>query len=141
MMGDSEIRLGHDDAKPHLRLRVLGYAHPDRAEPHGLDPLKCEAVVAADQVKAAFPVQILVSDFLELRDYLEEINSGNGPNNTFSLAGGLLNIDFAPSRRGPVLCAVRVKSIEASHVRVEYMITLEPESISRSLQELSAISL
>ena len=139
MIDRYEIRLGHDETKPHLRLRVHGYAYPDRAEPDGLDLLRCDADVHADPVRAAFPLQIVVNDLLELRDYLAEINSGNGPQRAFSFAGGLLNIDFAPSRRGPVLCAVRVKSIEASHVRVEYLITLEPESITRSLQELGAV--
>lgn len=139
MIDGSEIRLGHDDDKPHLRLHVHGYAHPDRAEPDGFDLLRCEAQVRAEPVHANFAMQILVSDLHDLREYLLEINSGNGPQRAFAFAGGLLNIDFAPSRRGPVLCAVRVKSIEASHVRVEYLITLEPESITRTLNDLQPL--
>jgi hypothetical protein len=49
------------------------------------------------------------------------------------LAAGLLSLSFAPSKRGPVLCAVLLKTIDTSHVRLEFLITLEPEEISRTL--------
>jgi hypothetical protein len=55
------------------------------------------------------------------------------------MSGGLLNLSFAPSRRGPVLCAVLLKSIDASHVRLEFMITLEPEDISTALGALAGL--
>lgn len=133
------VRLGSDEAKPHLRIEIIGYEHPEVAEPHGLDLLKSRVHASAPPVHAAFELLIRIDELLELRGYLNEINSGNGPPATFSIAGGLLSLSFAPSRRGPVLCAVMLKSIDASHIRLEYLVTLEPEAITRALGEFSAL--
>jgi hypothetical protein len=132
-----EIRLGHDAEKPHLRLEVLDYVHPDRAEPEGLDLMQCRAGAYAEPVGATFDLTLRLDELFELREYLKEINSGNGPSRSFELAGGLLTLSFAPTRRGPVLCAVLLKRIDASHLRLEYLVTLEPESITRTLSQLS----
>jgi hypothetical protein len=133
------IRLGDDDQSAQVRVEIAGYEHPDVVEPHDMDLLSCRVRAIAPPVDAVFDLSIRVEEFLHLRAYLEQINSGNGPPATFGIAGGLLTLDFAPSRRGPVLCAVQLKSIEASHVRLEYLVTLEPESITRSLQELALL--
>ncbi|MBV8636578.1 MAG: hypothetical protein JO322_00705 [Candidatus Eremiobacteraeota bacterium] len=133
------LHLGENDGKPHVAIEVTGFEHPDTVEPHGMDLLTCTVHAVAPPVDAAFDVSMRVEEFSELRSYLAQINSGNGPAGTFSFAGGLFELSFAPSRRGPVLCAVRLKSIESSHVRVEYMVTLEPENISRALMDLSAL--
>ena len=133
------LYLGENEGKAHVRIEVTGFEHPDTVEPHGMDLLTCIVHAVAPPVDAPFDVSVRVEEFAELRDYLARINSGNGPAATFSLAGGLFELSFAPSRRGPVLCAVRLKSIESSHVRVEYMVTLEPENISRALMDLSAL--
>ncbi len=130
------VRLGHDDHKPHVRIDITGYRHPDVAEPYGLDLLDCRVVAFAEPVEGQFEYSLRVAELLELRAYLNDINSGNGPPGGFNMAGGLFNLSFAPSRRGPVLCAVNLKGIDASHVRLEYLVTLEPESITRSLAEL-----
>ncbi len=126
-------------AGAHLRIDIVGYEHPDVAEPQGLDLLDCRVHASAEPVVADFALSMRVMEFVELRGYLEEINSGNGPPATFSLAGGLLSLSFAPSRRGPVLCAVLLKSIDASHVRLEFMITLEPVEITRTLADLDRL--
>ena len=55
------------------------------------------------------------------------------------LARGLLTLSFAPSKRGPVLCGVLLKTIDASHVRLEFLITLEPQDISRTHFELTQL--
>ncbi|MEO9170255.1 MAG: hypothetical protein ABI282_00705 [Candidatus Baltobacteraceae bacterium] len=133
------VRFGHDDDKPHVRLEVVGFEHPEVAEPDGLDLLVCRVHAKAPPVAATFDVSLRVAELLDLREYLAEINSGNGPPMAFSIAGGLLNLSFAPSRRGPVLCAVQLKSIDASHVRLEYLVTLEPESIGRSIADLEQL--
>lgn len=137
-MADAEnfvLHLGRRDGA-HLRLSVIGYEHPDVAEPRGFDLLECRVGVHADPVEAQFVFSIRVMELVELRSYLEKINSGNGPPAAFALSGGLLNFSFAPSRRGPVLCAVMLKSIDVSHVRLEFMITMEPEDISAALASL-----
>lgn len=133
------LYLGENDSRPHVRIEVTGFEHPDTVEPHGMDLLRCVVHAVAPPVNAPFDVSMRVEEFTELRRYLAQINSGNGPSGAFSLAGGLFELSFAPSRRGPVLCAVRLKSIETSHVRVEYMVTLEPEDISRALMDLAAL--
>lgn len=133
------VRLGHDEGRPHLRLEVTGFQHPEIAEPDGLDLLVCRVHASAPPVTATFDVAVTVAELLDLRGYLAEINSGNGPAATFSMAGGLFSLSFAPSRRGPVLCAVFLKTIDASHVRLEYLVTLEPESITRSLADLATL--
>lgn len=133
------IRLGRGGEDPHLVLEVLDYEHPDTVEPAGLDLMKCRVTAAAQPVRASFDVSLRIAELFDLRSYLEEINSGNGPSQTFTFAGGLLSLAFAPSKRGPVLCAVLLKTIDASHVRLEYLITLEPESITRTLGQFNGL--
>ncbi len=132
------IRLG-DEPSAHVRIEVQGFAHPEVAEPDGMDLLACRVHAAAPPVAAVFPIAIRVEELEELRDYLASINSGNGPSGSFALAGGLFTLSFAPSRRGPILCAVQIKSIDATHLRLEYLVTLEPETITRALREIEAI--
>lgn len=134
-----DVRFGHEDHKPQVRLEISGFEHPEVAEPHGLDLLACRVHAIAPPVTAAFDVSLRVAELLDVREYLTTINSGNGPPMAFTLAGGLLNLSFAPSRRGPVLCAVQLKSIDASHVRLEYLVTLEPESITRTVGDLALL--
>lgn len=133
-----EIHLGAGNAA-NLRLEVLGYAHPDIAEPEGLDLVNVRAHASASPVEAAFDLDIAIYELRDLAEYLAQINSGNGPSRDVELAGGLLGLSFAPSRRGPVLCAVRHKSIDASHLRVEYLVTLEPSDITRCIAQLHAV--
>jgi hypothetical protein len=133
-----DVVLGRRDA-PHLRLEVLGFVHPEVAEPHGFDLLACRVRAHADPVQATFAFSLRVMELIELRAYLAEINSGNGPPAAFAMSGGLLNLSFAPSRRGPVLCAVLLKNIDVSHVRLEFMITMEPEDISEALAALEKV--
>lgn len=133
------VRFGDDERKPHVRLEVTGFMHPEVVEPDGLDLLLCRVHANASPVAATFDISVSVAELLDLRAYLAQINSGNGPPATFSMAGGLFSLSFAPSRRGPVLCAVFLKSIDASHVRLEYLVTLEPESITRSLADLTML--
>ncbi len=127
-----EIRIGPEDGA-HVTIAAGGYATPQVAAPHGLDVLECEARVLAGPVRGNFELRIRERDLRALQSYLSRINSGNGPQTSFSLGGGLFTLSFAPTRRGPVLCAVLVKSIEASHARLEFMITLEPRDISHAL--------
>ncbi len=133
-----DIRLGNAETA-HLRMEVVGYEHPEVAEPHGFDLLQCNAHASAAPVQATFAYSVRVIELLELRAYLAQINSGNGPPAAFAIAGGLLNLSFAPSRRGPVLCAVLLKNIDVSHVRLEFMIALEPPDISLALEDLSRL--
>jgi hypothetical protein len=137
-IGSFGLRLGRADAA-HVFVEVAGYEHPDVAEPQGFDLLDCRVHARAEPVDATFAYSVRVVELLELRAYLAEINAGSGPPATFAIAGGLLNLSFAPSRRGPVLCAVLLKSIEASHVRLEFMVTLEPEDISGALGALAKL--
>ena len=134
-----ELRFGHDDGRSSLVLSVLDYEHPDTAEPENLDLMRCRASARAAPVDAAFDLSIALWELLELARYLAEIHSGNGPSRSFALAGGLLTLSFAPTRRGPVLCGVLLKTIDASHVRLEYLITLEPEAITRTLSDFAAL--
>lgn len=136
-MTSHTIRIGEND--PHVEIQVAGYVHPEVAEPEGMDLLDCFVRAVAPPVNATFPVPIRVDELRALGGYLEQINSGNGPAGSFSLCGGLFDLSFAPSRRGPVLCAVGLKSIEASHVRLEFLVTLEPQEITRLLQDLAAL--
>ena len=136
-MTSHTIRIGERD--PHAEIQVAGYVHPEVAEPEGMDLLDCFVRAVAPPVDATFPVSIRVDELRALGNYLAEINSGNGPAGGFAFAGGLFEISFAPSRRGPVLCAVGLKSIEASHARLEYMITLEPQEITKLLHDLAAL--
>lgn len=134
-----EISIGPADRRPGLVIEVLGYEHPDTVEPADLDLMHCRLSAKADPVNAAFDMPIGLWELFELRDYLAEIDTGNGPSKSFMLAGGLLTLSFAPSKRGPVLCAVLLKTIDASHVRLEYLITLEPQDIARTQFQLSQL--
>lgn len=134
-----QISIGAADRQPRLAIEVLGYQHPDTVEPADLDLMHCRVSAQADPVNAAFDMTIGLWELFELRDYLAEINTGNGPSHGFMMAGGLLSLSFAPSKRGPVLCAVLLKTIDASHVRLEFLITLEPQDISRTHFQLSQL--
>lgn len=134
-----EISIGPAARQPRLTVEVLGYEHPDTVEPADLDLMHCRVSAQADPVNASFEMTIGLWELFELRDYLAEINTGNGPPRSFMVAGGLLTLSFAPSKRGPVLCAVLLKTIDASHVRLEFLITLEPQDISRSHFQLSQL--
>lgn len=131
------VRIG--EGEPSVALEILGYVHPEVAEPDGMDLLECLVHADAPPVKATFPVSMRVEELRNLAAYLAEINSGNGPSGSFSIAGGLFELSFAPTRRGPVLCAVRLKSIEQAHVRLEYLVTLEPEAITKLLREMQSL--
>mgnify|MGYP001347623159 CR=1 FL=1 len=133
------IRFGEPNAEPRLLLEVLDYQHPDTAEPADLDLMRCRITAHARPVDATFEMSIGLWELFELRDYLQKIGTGNGPSQSFMLAGGLFTLSFAPSKRGPVLCAVLLKTIDASHVRLEYLITLEPSDISRVVFEFSQL--
>lgn len=133
------ISIGHADRQPHLTIEVLGYQHPDTVEPADLDLMLCRISAQAEPVNASFEMPIGLWELFELRDYLAQINSGNGPSESFMLANGLLTLSFAPSKRGPVLCAVLLKTIDASHLRLEFLITLEPGDISRTHFQLSQL--
>jgi hypothetical protein len=128
----TEIRIGPEDGA-HVAIVAGGYATRQVAAPHGLDVLECAARVRAGPMGGVFDLRIHERDLRALRTYLSRINSGNGPQASFSLAGGLCTLSFAPTRRGPVLCAALIKSIEASHARLEFMITLEPRDITHAL--------
>lgn len=134
-----EISIGPADREPRLTIEVLGYQHPDTVEPADLDLMHCRISAQAAPVHAAFDMPIGLWELFEVRDYLEQIGTGNGPSQSFMLAGGLLTLSFAPSKRGPVLCAVLLKTIDASHVRLEFLITLEPGDISRTHFQLSQL--
>jgi hypothetical protein len=136
-MTSHTIRIG--EGEPCASIVIAGYVHPEVVEPEGMDLLDCLVHAIAPPVDATFPVSLRVDELRTLSSYLAEINSGNGPAGTFSFAGGLFDLSFAPSRRGPVLCAVGLKSIEASHARLEYLVTLEPQEITRLLQDLAAV--
>ncbi len=139
MFSPLQIEIGATERPPRLMLEVLDYEHPERAEPANLDLLQCRITAHALPVEATFELSIGVWELLEVRDYLQKIVSGNGPSHSFNLAGGLLSLSFAPSRRGPVLCAVLLKTIDASHVRLEFLITLEPQDISRTVFDMARL--
>ena len=134
-----EICIGAPDRQPRLVIDVQGYRHPDTVEPADLDLMQCRIDAQAQPVNASFEMPIGLWELFEVRDYLAQISTGNGPSKHFMLAGGLLSISFAPSKRGPVLCAVLLKTIDASHVRLEFLITLEPQDIARTHFQLSQL--
>lgn len=134
-----EIQVGAGEKQPRLHVQVLDFEHPERAEPADLDLMHCRVTAHAEPVEATFEIAIGLWELFEVRDYLQQIGSGNGPSQSFMLAGGLLTLSFAPSKRGPVLCGVLLKTIDASHVRLEYLITLEPADISRVLFAFSQL--
>jgi hypothetical protein len=133
-----EIRIGPEGAS-HVVLAVAGYARPQVGAPNGIDVLECAVRVDAGPLRGEFVCPIALAELAALRAYLERVNSGNGPQGSFAMAGGLLTLSFAPSRRGPVLCAAMLKSIEASHARLEFMIALEPRDISHALGGLASL--
>lgn len=141
MFSPLDIRIGSPQSSSHLQIEVADYEHPDTAEPADLDLMRCVVRAHAGEVDAEFAMAIPLCEFFALREYLESIGSGNGPAGTSSMAGGLLTLSFAPSKRGPVLCAVRIKRIDASHLRLEFLITLEPQDIARTLFELSQLKI
>jgi hypothetical protein len=134
-----EISIGAADRRPRLAIQVQGYQHPDTVEPADLDLMQCRVSAQADPVNAAFDMPIGLWELFELRDYLAEIATGNGPSKGLTFAGGLLTLSFAPSKRGPVLCAVLLKTIDASHVRLEFLLTLEPQDIARTHFQLAQL--
>jgi hypothetical protein len=127
-----EIRIGPEQGA-HVRIEVTGYAKPEVAASHGIDALECVVCVHAPPLVGNFRLSIRALDLDAVGVYLAGINSGNGPQGSFAMASGLFTLSFAPSRRGPVLCAVLIKSIEASHARLEFMIALEPRDITHAL--------
>jgi hypothetical protein len=133
-----EIRFGPEEGA-NVVVGVAGYAEPQVAVPNAIDVLKCVVRVAAGPLNGEFDCPIALSDLSALRTYLARINSGNGPQASFAMAGGLFTLSFAPSRRGPVLCAALLKSIEASHARLEFMIALEPRDIGHALGGLAEL--
>ncbi len=137
-MDPFELHLGNA-ATAHVRLAVLGFEHPEVAEPDGLDLLLCRIEAGTPAIAAAFELSLRTGELRDLRRYLAEINSGNGPPATFALAGGLLELAFAPSRRGPVLTAVRLSAIDASHARLEFVLALEPPEITRAVAALERL--
>lgn len=134
-----QITFGTPTRQPHLAVDVLDYAHPDTAEPADLDLMQCRLAARAHPIDACFDMHIGLWELFEVRDYLAAVATGNGPSKSFTLAGGLLTLSFAPAKRGPVLCAVLVKTIDAAHVRLEFLITLEPADIARLLFEFSQL--
>jgi hypothetical protein len=134
-----QIGFGSPASRPRLIVDVLDYAHPDTAEPADLDLMRCRITAIAPPVEAAFDMNIGLWELFDVRDYLQNISTGNGPSQSFMLAGGLLTLSFAPSKRGPVLCAVLLKTIDTAHLRLEFLITLEPSDISRTLFEFSQL--
>jgi hypothetical protein len=133
-----EIRFGPLEGT-HAVVAVAGYAQPQVAAPNGIDILECVVRVVAGPLRGEFECPIALSDLAAVRTYLARINSGNGPQAAFVMAGGLFTLSFAPSRRGPVLCAALLKSIEASHARLEFMIAFEPRDIGYALGGLTEL--
>ncbi|MHB8462011.1 MAG: hypothetical protein ACYDA1_05145 [Vulcanimicrobiaceae bacterium] len=125
-----DLVFGHRE-RARLRLSILGYAHPDIAEPEGFDLLDVRLDVSAGSVVAEFSVQMHDFELTDLADYLVEIVSGNGPARALTFAGGMLELSFAPSRRGPVLLGVILKEVDDAHLRLEYLVTLEPHEIGQ----------
>ena len=76
-MTSRRLYLGENEDKPHIRIEVEGFEHPDTVEPHGMDLLRCVVQAVAPPVDAGFDVSMRVQEFADLRDYLSQINSGN----------------------------------------------------------------
>ena len=138
-MTAGSIRFGEAESGARLEIEILGLRHPEVAEPEGLDLLDIRVHADAPPVDAYFDLVLRVEELHELTDYLVRIVSGNGPQEMLALADGLLELRFAPSRRGPVLLGVTLKSVDLSHVRIEYLVTLEPRHISRACAALQAV--
>ncbi len=133
-----DLVFGHRE-RARLRLSILGYAHPEIAEPEGFDLLDVRLDVRAGSVTAEFAVQIHDFELSELAEYLAEIVSGNGPARALTFAGGILELSFAPSRRGPVLLGVILKEVDDAHLRLEYLVTLEPHEIGQAAAALERL--
>ncbi len=133
-----ELVFGHRE-RARLRLSILGYAHPEIAEPEGFDLLDVRLDVRAGSVTAEFAVQIHDFELSDLAEYLSEIVSGNGPARALTFAGGILELSFAPSRRGPVLLGVILKEVDDAHLRLEYLVTLEPHEIGQAATALDRL--
>jgi len=121
-----------------LAIDILGYRYPDVAEPDGLDLIEVAARLYAPPVESVFNCSVRVRELQSLRSYLDGISGGNGPGGLVQLAEGLFELTFAPSRRGPVLLGVMLRDVERAHVRVEYLVTLEPHHIGRAVAALDA---
>lgn len=119
-----------------LEIDILGYRYPDVAEPDGLDLLEIAARLFAPPVETEFNLAVRVRELEGLHAYLERISGGNGPREIVKLADGLFELTFAPTRRGPVLMGVMLRDVERAHVRVEYLVTLEPHHIGRAAAKL-----
>ena len=119
-----------------LEIDILGYRYPDVAEPDGLDLLEIAARLFAPPVETEFNLAVRVRELEGLHAYLERISGGNGPREIVKLADGLFELTFAPTRRGPVLMGVMLRDVERAHVRVEYLVTLEPHHIGRAAARL-----
>lgn len=133
-----DVVFGHRE-RAHFRLSVLEYLHPEMREPEGFDLLRVQAHIGAGSAKATFDLEMHVYELTELASYLETITSGNGPPHMLSFAGGTVELSFAPSRRGPVLLGVIIKEVDDAHLRLEYLITLEPHEIGQAFFALRAL--
>ncbi|MDH2908761.1 MAG: hypothetical protein HKL92_07030 [Candidatus Eremiobacteraeota bacterium] len=138
-MNPGSIPLGERANGAALDIEILGYRYPDVAEPDGLDLLEIAARLYAPPVESLFNLAVRVREFEILRAYLDRISGGNGPRDVVKLADGLCELTFAPSRRGPVLLGVMLRDVERAHVRVEYLVTLEPHHIGRAVSALDTV--
>lgn len=132
-----EVQFGQSE-HARLRLSILGYEHPEVAEPEGLDVVRAHFLVDAGSVSATFEGRLFGYELQELCEYLSLIISGNGPAKSMTFGGGVFELAFAPSRRGPMLLVVTIKEIDETHLRLEYMVRLEPHEIVQIHRELSA---
>ena len=57
------IYLGENEGKPHIRIEIEGFEHPDTVEPHGMDLLRCTVHAVAPPVNAPFEVSMRVEEF------------------------------------------------------------------------------
>ncbi|NNM98488.1 MAG: hypothetical protein HKL91_01645 [Candidatus Eremiobacteraeota bacterium] len=138
-MNPGRIPFGERANGAALEIDILDYRYPDVAEPDGLDLLEIATRLYAPPVESVFNLAVRVRELESLRSYLERISGGNGPRDVLKLADGLFELTFAPSRRGPVLLGVMLHDVERAHVRVEYLITLEPHHIGRAASALDAV--
>ena len=138
-MNPGSISFGERANGAALDVEILGYRYPDVAEPDGLDLLDIAVRLYAPPVETLFNLAVRVRDLECLRAYLERISGGNGPREVVKLADGLFELTFAPTRRGPVLMGVMLRDVERAHVRVEYLVTLEPHHIGRAATRLDAL--
>ncbi len=135
-MNPGSVPFGERENGAALEIDILGYRYPDVAEPDGLDLLEIAARLYAPPVESSFALAVRVRELEGLQAYLERISGGNGPREIVKLADGLFELTFAPTRRGPVLMGVMLRDVERAHVRVEYLVTLEPHHIGRAAARL-----